>query len=233
MLAGEPPFTGPTAQAIVAQGDDRDAAAARVPRRTRPAARRGGGAAGAGEAAGGPVRDARPSSRGAGGGAGAGDPGVGEACPAAATRNNPLDRGARPSAPGGRWVGMVSRPAARRAGNAGCEPAAAGRLRFRRGRHQQRGPTSRPTAGGSPSSAPATRTTPSGFGRWTPAEPPARRHRRRDLSLLVGGRAQPGILRGRAAQADRGGRRRDTRPRARPRRPGRELELRGCHPLCP
>ena len=63
MLTGEPPFTGRTAQAIVARVVTEPPAAAAAAAPHDPAARRGRGAHGAGEAAGRPVRDARRSSR--------------------------------------------------------------------------------------------------------------------------------------------------------------------------
>ena len=65
MLTGEPPFTGPTAQAIVARVLTEEPRSLTLQRHTDPAARRGGGAHGAGEAAGRPVRDGGGVRRGA------------------------------------------------------------------------------------------------------------------------------------------------------------------------
>ena len=66
MLTGEPPFTGPTAQAIVARVMTEEPRAAHDPAAHHPAARRGGGAHGAREAAGRPVRHRGGVRRGAG-----------------------------------------------------------------------------------------------------------------------------------------------------------------------
>ena len=62
MLAGEPPFTGATAQAIVARVVTEAPRPLARPAAHHSAARRGGGAHRAREAAGGPVRHARRSS---------------------------------------------------------------------------------------------------------------------------------------------------------------------------
>ncbi len=59
MLTGEPPFTGATAQAVVARVVTESAAAAACPAPHHSRARRGGGAHGAGEAAGRPLRHRR------------------------------------------------------------------------------------------------------------------------------------------------------------------------------
>ena len=65
MLTGEPPFTGSTAQAIVARVVTESPAPARAAAAHHPAARRGGGADRAREAAGRPVRDGGAVRRGA------------------------------------------------------------------------------------------------------------------------------------------------------------------------
>ena len=62
MLAGEPPFTGSTAQAIVARVMTEQPASAAAAAAHGAAARRGGGAHGAREAAGRPVRHGGTSS---------------------------------------------------------------------------------------------------------------------------------------------------------------------------
>ena len=67
MLTGEPPFTGSTAQAIIAKVDDRAARPLIPAPAERSAARRGGGADGAREAAGRPFRHRSGVRRGAGG----------------------------------------------------------------------------------------------------------------------------------------------------------------------
>ena len=59
MLTGEPPFTGPTAQAIIARVMTEEPRAAHGAARDRAGARRGGGAHGAREAAGRPLRQRR------------------------------------------------------------------------------------------------------------------------------------------------------------------------------
>ena len=65
MLTGEPPFTGPTAQAIIARVMTEEPRSLTIQRKSIPAARRGGGRHRAVEAAGGPVRDRGAVRRGA------------------------------------------------------------------------------------------------------------------------------------------------------------------------
>ena len=62
MLTGDPPFTGSTAQAVVARVVTESPRPLRAAAPHDPAARRGGGADGAGEAPGRPVRHARRNS---------------------------------------------------------------------------------------------------------------------------------------------------------------------------
>ena len=66
MLAGEPPFTGPTAQAIVAKVMTEEPRRLTAQRQSDPAAGRGRGAHRAGEAAGRPLRHRAGVRRGAG-----------------------------------------------------------------------------------------------------------------------------------------------------------------------